>query len=157
VSKVGRNDPCICGSGKKLKKCCIDSYEARRREKLNARSKPQTINFDQYQMNSIIDEDYQYLNEVNLIPDLINENKLDEAEEAASNLISKYPESHAGFEMLGLVYKAKGEYKKAVDYLQKALDQILSYDKELGYDKESIDWYRNIIIKLNEKEENKIP
>jgi hypothetical protein len=20
--KVGRNDPCICGSGKKLKKCC---------------------------------------------------------------------------------------------------------------------------------------
>ena len=23
-SKVGRNDPCPCGSGKKYKKCCID-------------------------------------------------------------------------------------------------------------------------------------
>ena len=23
--KVGRNDPCPCGSGKKYKKCCIDS------------------------------------------------------------------------------------------------------------------------------------
>lgn len=22
ASKVGRNDPCLCGSGKKLKKCC---------------------------------------------------------------------------------------------------------------------------------------
>ncbi|MFN8674162.1 MAG: SEC-C metal-binding domain-containing protein [Candidatus Sericytochromatia bacterium] len=24
--KIGRNDPCICGSGKKFKKCCIDKY-----------------------------------------------------------------------------------------------------------------------------------
>jgi len=26
--KIGRNDPCFCGSGRKLKKCCIDIYEA---------------------------------------------------------------------------------------------------------------------------------
>jgi len=25
--KVGRNDPCLCGSGKKYKRCCIDSVE----------------------------------------------------------------------------------------------------------------------------------
>ncbi|MCB0522298.1 MAG: SEC-C domain-containing protein [Saprospiraceae bacterium] len=24
VSKVGRNDPCPCGSGKKYKKCCMN-------------------------------------------------------------------------------------------------------------------------------------
>jgi len=24
VGKVGRNDPCPCGSGKKYKRCCID-------------------------------------------------------------------------------------------------------------------------------------
>ena len=24
LDKVGRNDPCPCGSGKKFKKCCID-------------------------------------------------------------------------------------------------------------------------------------
>ncbi len=23
--KIGRNDPCPCGSGKKFKKCCIDA------------------------------------------------------------------------------------------------------------------------------------
>lgn len=22
--KIGRNDPCLCGSGKKYKKCCIE-------------------------------------------------------------------------------------------------------------------------------------
>lgn len=23
----GRNDPCICGSGKKFKKCCLQKFE----------------------------------------------------------------------------------------------------------------------------------
>ena len=25
--KIGRNEPCPCGSGKKYKKCCIDKEE----------------------------------------------------------------------------------------------------------------------------------
>lgn len=31
-TKVGRNDPCPCGSGKKYKNCCLDSgkYEGRK-------------------------------------------------------------------------------------------------------------------------------
>lgn len=28
---VGRNDPCLCGSGKKAKKCCLDEIQAWRR------------------------------------------------------------------------------------------------------------------------------
>ena len=27
--KIGRNDPCICGSRKKFKKCCITKYSNR--------------------------------------------------------------------------------------------------------------------------------
>jgi len=34
--KVGRNDPCPCGSGKKYKKCCLLKDEARRSEKTSA-------------------------------------------------------------------------------------------------------------------------
>ena len=26
-SKIGRNDPCVCGSGKKYKKCCLAREE----------------------------------------------------------------------------------------------------------------------------------
>jgi yecA family protein len=25
--KIGRNDPCVCGSGKKYKKCCLDNHD----------------------------------------------------------------------------------------------------------------------------------
>ena len=29
--KIGRNDPCPCGSGKKYKKCCMDKDQAAER------------------------------------------------------------------------------------------------------------------------------
>jgi uncharacterized protein len=28
MTKIGRNDPCPCGSGKKYKKCCYDKDQA---------------------------------------------------------------------------------------------------------------------------------
>ena len=33
MSKVGRNAPCPCGSGKKYKKCCLSKDEAAQLEK----------------------------------------------------------------------------------------------------------------------------
>lgn len=32
--KIGRNDPCFCGSNRKLKKCCIDIYEAQQNARI---------------------------------------------------------------------------------------------------------------------------
>ena len=32
MAKIGRNDPCSCGSGKKYKRCCIDADRTRERE-----------------------------------------------------------------------------------------------------------------------------
>jgi uncharacterized protein YecA (UPF0149 family) len=28
IGRVGRNEPCPCGSGKKFKKCCLEKQEA---------------------------------------------------------------------------------------------------------------------------------
>jgi len=39
-TKVGRNDPCPCGSGKKYKKCCLDKDEAAAREQRAAAQAP---------------------------------------------------------------------------------------------------------------------
>jgi hypothetical protein len=39
VTKIGRNDPCPCGSGKKYKKCCLgrdEQFAARQREQMSA-------------------------------------------------------------------------------------------------------------------------
>ena len=33
-TKIGRNDPCICGSGLKYKKCCLHKYRDARLEEL---------------------------------------------------------------------------------------------------------------------------
>lgn len=35
--KVGRNDPCPCGSGKKYKQCCMLKNQPKRRTKLTAK------------------------------------------------------------------------------------------------------------------------
>jgi len=32
--ETGRNDACPCGSGKKYKRCCLDSDEKKRRKQL---------------------------------------------------------------------------------------------------------------------------
>lgn len=39
--KVGRNDPCHCGSGQKYKKCCLAKDEAARASELVAPTPPQ--------------------------------------------------------------------------------------------------------------------
>jgi hypothetical protein len=39
MARIGRNDPCPCGSGKKFKKCCIDKRQA-----MAAPSAPPSLN-----------------------------------------------------------------------------------------------------------------
>ncbi len=41
--KIGRNNPCPCGSGKKYKKCCLHKDEAKRREEQAAKAPGQGI------------------------------------------------------------------------------------------------------------------
>jgi hypothetical protein len=36
-SKIGRNDPCPCGSGAKFKNCCIDKVEKQMRADRDAK------------------------------------------------------------------------------------------------------------------------
>lgn len=43
-SKIGRNDPCTCGSGKKFKKCCLHKYWNARLDELSRRSVVQKTN-----------------------------------------------------------------------------------------------------------------
>jgi methyl coenzyme M reductase gamma subunit len=45
VSKLGRNDPCHCGSGKKYKKCHEPLEEAREREERSLRTLSQWVDF----------------------------------------------------------------------------------------------------------------
>jgi len=62
VTKLGRNDPCYCGSGKKYKKCCLAKDEKVRFEKVSAPTETPSIfnhlsyeEVDAYSTKEIID------------------------------------------------------------------------------------------------------
>ena len=44
VPRVGRNEPCPCGSGKKFKNCCIDKASAHTLENAASRAKESLLN-----------------------------------------------------------------------------------------------------------------
>ena len=120
ATKIGRNDPCHCGSGKKYKRCCLEEdQEGERfvREATTAALAAERAAEEEfYEWSDRLDE------ESNAVIDLIEAGKLDEAEQAAHQLIADYPEVHDGYDRLGMVYEARKEPKKAADYYRKVVE-----------------------------------
>jgi tetratricopeptide (TPR) repeat protein len=63
-------------------------------------------------------------NASNAAVDLVRAGKLDEAEQAARELLVRFPDVHDGYDRLGMVYEARGDNKQAADYYRKAIDFI---------------------------------
>jgi tetratricopeptide (TPR) repeat protein len=109
MAKVGRNDLCPCGSGKKYKKCCLSKDEEAHRQASAAAA--------------LSDERYNQLVEAsNAVADLVDAGKLDEAEQAAHALLERFPHVYDGYARLGLVHEMKGNTRQAIDYYRKVID-----------------------------------
>ena len=121
MAQVGRNQPCPCGSGKKYKRCCLARDEARAAEMRRGPAPDATW-----------DEDLDAAS--NAVVDLIHAARLDEAEAAARDLLSRYPEVHDGLERLGMVYQARGDRQRAAAYYRQAVAFILEHPE--GFDGE---------------------
>jgi tetratricopeptide (TPR) repeat protein len=125
MAKLGRNDPCHCGSGKKYKQCCLKSDEA---AELAAAppTTPKTpkIRPDMIQILERLAEPDELTQASNAVPDLLDAGKIDEAEKAAHDLLERFPEVHDGYDRLGMVCEAKGEFRQAADYYRKAAEFI---------------------------------
>ena len=135
MTKTGRNDPCPCGSGKKYKHCCLKKDEAAEHKALAAISQgtqerggspPRFAD-----LVKIVDtlaaqykDDVELTNASNAAVDLVRAGKLDEAEQAARELLMRFPDVHDGYDRLGMVYEARGDNKQAADYYRKAIDFI---------------------------------
>ena len=147
MAKIGRNDPCPCGSAKKYKKCCESRDLAAAADRARAATKGDvTVRSAMASAVSkwiAVEDDLDRVS--NSVIDLINEGKLDEAEQVGLRLLHDYPEAHDGFERLGMVYEARGDRPRAVQMYQQALDFTLDKD---GYDEEARDWYRDKIASL---------
>ena len=116
MAKIGRNDPCSCGSGKKYKRCCLAVDQAAQtaaRTPLDPESSrtPPPLALDNF-------EELERLS--NRVPDLIDEGRLDEAEKVCQDLLHRFPDASDGIERLGHVYEVRGDPTTAAAHYRKA-------------------------------------
>jgi len=102
--KLGRNDPCSCGSGKKYKNCCLGKAGL-----LNRKSSVPS------------------LDNLNQLDSLFLSGRYAELENYAGSLIKLYPNSGVVWKLLGLSLQLQG--KDALSAMQKAAE-LLPYDAE---------------------------
>src|SRR5277367_4096398 len=125
MAKIGRNDPCACGSGKKYKKCCMARDEA---AALAARAVQPAVAparlpslANTFQQHDELDE----LTEAsNAVVDMVHAGDLDAAEQAAHELLARFPDVHDGYDRLGMVCEARGNHRQAADYYRRAITVI---------------------------------
>ena len=148
MAKPGRNDPCPCGSGNKYKKCCLAKEEAVAREQRRAERAAETAAAHTLHLREVkaaiaaglsgaedADEDELAIAS-NAAAELVRAGKLDEAEQAARDLLVRFPDVHDGYDRLGMVYEARGENRQAADCYRKVIAFIREHpdDYEPGFE-----------------------
>ncbi|MCC7485879.1 MAG: tetratricopeptide repeat protein, partial [Burkholderiales bacterium] len=83
----------------------------------------------------------------NAVVDLVHAGKLDAAEQAARDLLVRYPEVHDGYDRLGMVYQARGETQQAADCYRKVIEFVRAHPENYEPDFETI--FRDLIAKLD--------
>lgn len=130
MTKVGRNHPCPCGSGKKYKQCCLQADEAARVAAI-PKSTLQAAGTASLGGWSEIDR-LDQLSNGSL--DLINTGRLDEAERMCQQLLVEFPDVFDGHMRLGQLHRRRGDNRKAAEHLRLAAAMARSpdYDVELA-------------------------
>ncbi len=134
MAKIGRNDPCRCGSGQKYKRCCLPRDEAAAAAERAAAPPPEAA--PAIPPFEIVSEDEGLDEASNVVIDLIDAGRLDEAERAAQDLLARYPEVHDGLERVAMVAAARGDRARAAEYYRRAADFVHArpdyYDADMG-------------------------
>jgi tetratricopeptide (TPR) repeat protein len=128
MAKIGRNDLCPCGSGKKYKKCCLASDEAAAR---SARPVQQAAVPARRASLAGYVQEHDELDELteasNAVVDMVQAGSLDAAEQAAHELLARFPDVHDGYDRLGMVCEARGDRRQAADYYRRAINVIRNH------------------------------
>jgi tetratricopeptide (TPR) repeat protein len=159
VPKTGRNDPCPCGSGKKYKHCCLEKDRAAefapliaQRIELQAQQAKKAAEQADYQAELLEStatlRQAQALDRAsNAVVDLVHAGRLDEAEQAARELLVRYPEVHDGYDRLGMVHEARGQLREAADCYRKVVEFARAHPED--YDPGFVDSFLELIAELD--------
>ena len=125
MAKIGRNDLCPCGSGKKYKKCCLASDEAAARAARPVQ--PAAAPARQPSLANYFQERDELTEASNAVVDMVQAGNLDAAEQAAHDLLARFPDVHDGYDRLGMVCEARGDRRQAAGYYRRAINVIRSH------------------------------
>jgi len=146
MAKIGRNDRCPCGSGKKYKQCCLAKDEAAERSRTFVAA-PAADPLPHHHPRLCKDCNAKIDAAANAVIALIDAGKLDDAERAAQQLIERWPDVHDGYDCLGMVHQARGDHRQAVEYYRKIV--MFARQEPSLYDPEFEDYYRDLIDRLD--------
>ena len=63
----------------------------------------------------------------NAVVDMVQAGNLDAAEQAAHELLARFPDVHDGYDRLGMVCEARGDHRQAADYYRRAINVIRNH------------------------------
>jgi len=138
MAKIGRNEPCPCGSGKKYKKCCLAAQ--------SAPALPITPRLEPGGWMPVEDSPDLLSNSV---VDLLDEKRFDEALAACERLRVEYPELPDWLERSGAVHEARGDLPLARDFYQRALDFTELPEQRAGFDEDGRAFFRRKLASLD--------
>lgn len=158
ASKPGRNDPCPCGSGQKYKRCCLQKDQIAESAALAEAAAVRAAQMAQHEHSHdhegcdfcgdfIDDNEDELTRDSNAVVDLVHEGKLDQAEQAARDLLVRYPEVHDGYDRLGMVYEARGEPKQAADCYRKVIQFVRDHQDQ--YDPDFTSGFEIMVAELD--------
>ncbi len=105
-AKIGRNDPCPCGSGKKYKNCCMKKHEAAKKAEAPEHVKAAKAKEKEQQ---------QLIGRINKASDLMIAGRYEESIQLASKLLVKYPNEDRLHDILATCHLYSGNCEKAVE------------------------------------------
>lgn len=115
LSKVGRNDPCPCGSGKKYKKCCVVKGEERREDTLSTPPDERSVKRQPAREAEIENLFRRALNQ-------LDRNEYDKAARAFRSVLRLDPEHYKALTGLGRCLMEIGMREEARECFRKALE-----------------------------------
>ena len=147
MAKIGRNDRCPCGSGKKYKHCCMAQHEAAARQKLAVAASVTTAAATAQHDPHLCDDCNEQLDAAaNAVLALIDARKFVAAEQAAHEVLTRFPAVHDGYECLGRLHQAKGDHRQAADCYRKVI--AFARNEPHLYDPHFIDHFQDLIDRL---------
>ena len=82
----------------------------------------------------------------NAVVDMVQAGDLDAAEQAAHDLLARFPDVHDGYDRLGMVYEARGDHRQAADCYRKAITIIRDHPDNYDPGFEAI--FQNLVDRL---------